>query len=155
MIYNRTAEDIAQAQEIFETKVKKFVALTEAEKTALERGRVTADALNRIEQKQAEIGQILNNWHYLDTAIANKRWSTEVFRQEDLKRLADNTAILREAFFLINDVQLPEARFFYEEFNKMEQILFELGELISNTKKSFKTSGTFSANQNILTLKGA
>ena len=63
--------------------------------------------------------------------------------------------MLREAFYLINDVQLPEAIFFYEEFNKMEQSLFELGEMISNTKKSFKTSGTFSANQNILPLKGA
>ena len=155
MIYDRTIQDVAQAKEIFETKVKNFVALTTAEKTTLERGRVTVNTLNRIEQKQAEMAQKLKNYGYFDGDIINKSWSNEVFFNEDLKRLAQNTATLREAFYIISsDMKNPEARFFYEDFNTMERFLAEIEALIENMEKSFKRSGAVSANQTILPLKG-
>jgi flagellar biosynthesis/type III secretory pathway chaperone len=156
MIYDRTAQDVEQAQEIFETKVKNFVALTEDEKTALERGRVTVDTLNRIEQKQAEIATMLKQWHYLKQDIANKTWSSGVFRQEDLKRLADNTKILRDCFYVMSaNIANPAARFYYTEFNNMEKILWETSQLIKFTESSFKHCGSFNSNQIKLPLKGA
>lgn len=155
MIYDRTIEDVTQAQALFENKVKKFFPLTDTEKNTLERGRVTVDTLNRIENKQAEIGQILNKWHYLKEPIINKQWSNEVFFREDLQRLTENTAKLREAFYVLNkDMPSPEARYFFEEFNTMEKLLAEISFLIFATKQSFKRSGTVYANQSTLPLKG-
>lgn len=156
MIYDRVIEDVTQAQALFENKVKKFIPLTDAEKTTLERGRVTVNTLNRIEQKQAEIGQILKDWKYLKEDITNKQWSNEVFFREDLQRLTDNTAKLRDAFYVLSkDLPNPEARYYFEEFNIMERFLFEIEELIKEAKSNFKRSGAISANQKItLPLKG-
>lgn len=155
MIYDRTLEDVANAKTIFAEKVTMSIPLTDAEKDIMERGMVTADTLNRIEQKQAEIGQILNKWHYLKEPIINKQWSNEVFFREDLQRLTENTAKLREAFYVLSEeLPNPEAWYYFEEFNTMEKLLAEISFLVFATKQSFKRSGAAYANQSILPLKG-
>lgn len=156
MIYDRTINDVAQAERIFKEKVLSLAVLSDDEKQILERGRVTAETLNRIEENQKEIADILKKWHYINVELETKKWSSEIFFDEDLTRLVKNTILLRDAFYTINEIRQPEPLFHFEEFNKIEQILFEIGELIKNAEKSFKYSGTFFVNQSIiLPLKGA
>lgn len=155
MIYNRTQEDVEQAEQIFTTKVLKLMTLNDEEKQVLARGRVTKETLNRIESKQAEIAEILKKWHYLGDAITNKEWNTQVFFDEDLTRICENNKKLRNAFYIISqEMRNAVPMFHFEEFNIVEKILAELDLLISATRKSFKRSGTFAAEQATLPLKG-
>ena len=156
MIFDRTAQDVVQAEQLFNEKVKAFLPLTDAEENIMERGRVTVGTLNRIEQKQAEIALQLKDWGYIKEILVNKEWNAEVFFQEDLERLVENTKALRNSFFVITtSLKNPDVRFFYEDFNRMEQILSEIWQLIEAAKATFKYSGALNANQTILPLKGA
>lgn len=153
MIFDRTKEDVETAEQIFNEKVKNFIPLSEEEANQMERGRLTANTLNRIELKQAEIKYWLKELQYLKKDLINKQWNDGFFFKEDLQRLVDNTKELRAAFYVSDrSIENPVAIFRYDEFNKIEKILFELSENIDNAKFSFKLSGTFNSNQSVLPL---
>ena len=76
MIYNRTLKDVENAREIIETKVKKFLELTEEEISILNIGYVSLDTINRIENKQAILKDILNSMGYYNIPIENNEWNT-------------------------------------------------------------------------------
>lgn len=153
MIFDRTKEDVEAAEQIFNEKVKKFIPLSEDEENQMERGRLTTSTLNRIELKQAEIKYWLKELQYLKKDLINKQWNDGFFFKEDLQRLVENTKELRTAFYVSdNSIENPVAIFRYDEFNKIEKILFELAENIDNAKFSFKLSGTFNSNQSVLPL---
>lgn len=156
MIYDRTQSDITQAEKIYKEKVLTFSVLSDEEKTILERGRFTTESINRIVEKQKEVSAILSKWHYLKEELENKdNWTSQVFFEEDLRRLVKNNNTLRECFYVVSkNLRNPEPLFHYEEINILEKILVELSELIELTEKSFKRCGTFSADQITLPLKG-
>ena len=153
MIFDRTKEDVETAEQIFNEKVKNFIPLSEEEESQMERGRLTTSTLNRIELKQAEIKYWLKELQYLKKDLINKQWNDGFFFKEDLQRLVENTKELRAAFYVSdNSTENPVAIFRYDEFNKIEKILFELAENIDNAKFSFKLCGTFNSNQSVLPL---
>lgn len=155
MIFDRTANDVFEAERIFNEKVKAFFTLSEEEKSILEKGRVTAETLNRIENKQAEIGEILVQWEYLTEGLIHKTWGTEVFTQGDLLRIVNNLLTLRDSFYVISsDLAEPRPRFHFEDFNIIEKTLAEIEELVSSAKKSFLRSGAVRSAQRPLPLKG-
>jgi hypothetical protein len=145
MIYDRTAEDVSEALRIREEKVKNFIALTEGEKTQLERGMITYNTLNRIENKQAELKALLENAGYYMDVLHIKSWSADdIFNEEEFEILIENLDILRNAFFTYTDTpETPAARYHYEEINALEKILFDLEKMINDMKSRYRECGTF------------
>lgn len=145
MIFDRTAEDVSEALKIREEKVKKFIPLTEGEKTQLERGMITHNTLNRIEGKQAELKALLENAGYYMDFLHIKSWSAQdIFNEEEFEILIENLDILRNAFFTYTDTpDTPAARYHYEEINALEKILFDIQKMIDDMKSRYRECGTF------------
>ena len=61
MIFDRTASDVDAAIKIRDEKVKSYQELTEEDVDILERGFITLNTINRIEEKQSELKSLLNN----------------------------------------------------------------------------------------------
>lgn len=145
MIYNRTLSDVTSAKKIREEKVKKFIQLTDDEITTLERGTITINTLNRIENKQAEIKAILDDMGYFNTPVINKTWTyNDIFSETDLQRLVDNNIALRNAFYALTDSpQNAIAKYHYVEINSLEKILFDISSNIEYTISKYRRCGTF------------
>lgn len=160
MIYDRTQQDVDKASELFETKVKAFIPLTAEEEAIMERGRVTIDTLNRIENNQKYIHDALKQIGYSDLGVTNKKWSgTEVFYDDDLKRLVDNTKILRDNFFVYSqNIENPSPYFRYTDFNNIEKLLDEMSDIVIKIlfwETNETIAGAYNAGQTInLPLKG-
>lgn len=155
MIYDRTMQDVEKAQELFDTKVKSFIALTDDELITMERGRVTVNTLNRIETAQNNIGQMLVELGYLKEEPVTKTWSDGVFFEDDLIRIVNNTKMLRNSFFVISENKEPLPLFDYINFNIVEKILYEIDILTTAVKSTYKRAGAYIAGQVVhLPLKG-
>jgi hypothetical protein len=78
------------------------------------------------------------------------------FTMLDLERLVNNTIMLRESFYVINqNQQNPEAEYTYIEFNAIEKILYEISLLIENLINGGKRCGAFYSGAFTLPLKGS
>ena len=101
MIFDRTQNDVDTAIILRREKVQKFQALTESEIATLEKGMLTINTLNRIENKQEELKNLFNEIGYWNTPIANKVWSeNDIFSADEFQRILNNTNILRQAFLV-------------------------------------------------------
>lgn len=145
MITDRTQFDVKNAKSIIEEKVKKFIELTSAEEKTLERGTVTINTINRIEDKQAEIQEILNDMGYWNVSIFNKKWNFgDVFRQSDLDRIVENNSMLRSAFYALKDSPVNAiGKYHYSEFNSLERILLDIFTNIEYTISKYRRCGNF------------
>ena len=76
MIINRTITDVNEASRIREEVIKRFLTPTDAERQTLERGTLTINTLNRIENEQEAIKTLLNSIGYYNNLIINKSWTT-------------------------------------------------------------------------------
>lgn len=145
MIFDRTQIDINAALSIREDKIKQFKTLTDVEVETLERGTMTINTLNRIEEKQMELRNLFNEMGYWNTQIANKLWNyTQVFDETEFRRIIDNLVILRNAFFTYKDTpKTPNVSYHYEDVNSLEKILHDLDVMINDVKSNYKQCGTF------------
>lgn len=145
MIYDRTANDVKSALQIYSSKFTKGIELTDDDIAVLERGMVTINTLNRIESKQSELQLILNDMLYGDMDISNKIWiDTQFFYQEDLDRIVNNTAILRNQFYVyVNTPENPRPEYHYREFNLMERILNDIEKMIEYVKSNYRECGAY------------
>ena len=81
MIFDRIQEDVNSAISLRNSKVKAFEDLTREEINILERGTITINTLNRIENKQAEISELLSQLS-INVNIENKNWEEiQIFNQ--------------------------------------------------------------------------
>lgn len=145
MVYDRTIEDVKEAREIVKSKIQKFLDLTEQEIETLKRGFVTIDTLNRIEDQQGKLKIILNEMGYHNTPIINKNWQyQDIFSEDDLNRIVQNTITLKKAFFVFFDSpENPTARYYFDDFNRMEKILYDLEDMSNRIKENYLICGTF------------
>jgi uncharacterized protein YdeI (YjbR/CyaY-like superfamily) len=145
MIYNRTATDVSLAKRLRAEKVQKFIELTDDEVQTLERGTITINTLNRIEDKQAEIKAMLDDMGYLNTPVINKTWTlNDIFTADDFQRIIDNNIALRAAFYALRDSPKNAiAKYYYEEFNALEKILFDISCNIEYAVSKYRRCGTF------------
>jgi hypothetical protein len=145
MIYDRTLTDVNNSKRIISEKVQKFIELTEEELEVLERGTITVNTLNRIENKQAEIKSLLNDMGYFNTPVTNKTWKySDIFSQNDLERLVNNNLSLKDAFYVLADSPTDAiAKYHYKEINSIEKILFDISQNISYTKDKYRRCGNF------------
>lgn len=150
MITDRTQTDVDEAQRIREEKVKKFLELTESEISILERGMLTKNTLNRIEQKQAELKNIINGLGYRNTNITNKTdWNdTDIFTEADFQRIINNENVLKNAFFIYSDTpKTPNISFNYEDINSLEKILVDLAVMVNDVKSNYRECGNFECSE--------
>lgn len=145
MITDRTITDVNKAKEIRASKIQTFTPLTDDEKRIVERGLVSIDTLNRIEDKQAELRDILTDMGYMGANVSNKRWSVATFFTEaDLNRIVKNVAVLRQAYFVYSDTpNNPTARLHYEEFNKIEKVLEDIERMVADMRSHYRECDTF------------
>ena len=149
MITNRTQYDVDTAILIRNTKVKKFKALTESDINYLERGTITINTLNRIEEKQEDLKGILNDMGYWNTPITNKVWGeNDIFNVVDFQRIIDNTNVLRNAFFVHKDTpNTPPISYHWQDINALEKILYDLDVMINDVKSYYRECGTFESGE--------
>jgi hypothetical protein len=145
MIFDRTKQDVDNAIRVRAEKVQGGLELTEEDVEILERGTMTINTLNRIEQKQSELKDLFNSMGYWNTPLESKIWNeNQIFNIDDFQRLIDNTNILREAFFIFsNTPRTPVAKYYYENINNLENILSDLDLMITDIKSRYKICGTF------------
>ena len=138
MIFDRTQEDVDTAVRLRNEKVKEFKNLTSEEINTLERGTITINTLNRIENKQQERNELFSNIA-INVDIQNKVWdSTEIFDRSNFERILQNLNILIENFCVYrNTPSVPRVSYHFEDINSIEKILFDLEELYNKALKSF------------------
>lgn len=144
MIYNRTQADIDIALAI-RARLQNEETLTEADIEALERGTLTINTLNRIEQKQAELKEIFNSLGYWNTDnIVNLEWHYEgYFKQEDFDIILQNLEILKSAYYVYAETpSVPNRN--YRQFttiNAVENILADLEKMIEDMNSHYRICG--------------
>lgn len=143
MIFDRLKSHTEACKKIREQKIKKGLALTEEDIYILERGMVTIGTLNRIEEKQDELKNFLNDMGYWNTPIANKVWdSSMVFNSGDLKRIFENSKVLRNAFFVLAETPSnPRASYEYNHWNSLEKILYDIETVVGAVKSNYSECG--------------
>ena len=145
MIYDRTQSDVQNAIKIRLEKVQNFIELNDEEIAILEKGLITINTINRIENKQSELKTLLNNIGYYNIDIYNKTWDElDIFTENDLIRMVNNTISLRKAFFVyFNSPKNPIAKYYYTEINSIEKILYDLETMEQYVQENFKECNTF------------
>lgn len=149
MIFDRTYADVTSAQKIREEKIKRFVQLTEEEEEIMERGTITINTLNRIESKQNELKQTINEMGYFDTSTTNKEWEiNDIFDAKEFQRIVANNALLRKAFFVFsNTPQNAAPKYIFSEINFLEKILYDIEMMATDIKNNYKICGNFSCGE--------
>ena len=144
MITDRTASDVSLAKTL-RAKLQLGQTLSDAEISILERGTMTINTLNRIENKQAELKKLLANEGYYNTPIQNKTWEcTEYFKENEFQRILNNLNVLRSAFFVYADTpDTPPISFHYENINALEKVLFDIETMLNDMIDRFRECGTF------------
>lgn len=145
MIFDRTASDVDKAIKIRNEKVKSFKELSEEDISILEKGFITINTINRIEEKQSELKCLFNNMGYYGNKIVNKKWQEQdYFLKSDLERIVKNNNTLKNSYYVFSSTPvdaIPIARF--EEFNKIEKMLYDLETMVNDMRNRFKRCGTF------------
>lgn len=142
MIFDRTQEDVNAAISLRNQKVKEFEILTSEEINTLERGTITINTLNRIENKQKEIVELFLRLS-INVNIKNKTWQTsQIFDELEFQRILDNLNVLVKSFCVYsNTPNVPKISYRFEDINAIEKILVDLEELYNKALKSFVYCG--------------
>ena len=146
MIFDRTQNDVDTAILLRDTKVKKFETLTESEIATLEKGTLTINTLNRIENKQEELKNLFNEIGYWNTPISTRQWAyADIFEGTQFDRILNNLEILIKAFFIYkNTPNVPDNNYRkYQTINDVEKILYDLDVMINDVKSHYRECGTF------------
>ena len=158
MIFDRTQNDVDTAIRLRNEKVK-FAPitmqpinpeeLTESEIAILEKGTITYNTLNRIEDKQDELKNLFNEMGYWNTPTTNKVWGeNDIFNVDEFQRILDNTNVLRNAFFVYKDTpNTPPISYHYNDINALEKILYDLDVMINDVKSHYKECGNFESGE--------
>lgn len=138
MIVDRTHNDVLKSIEL----AQRGGVFSEEEINTLERGMVTINTLNRIEEKQEEIADSISEMGY-PVSIENKTWNQQdVFFLEDLKRIVSNVEKLRVSFFALNETPAnPRAEYHYREFNLIEKVLLDIQNNVIFAEENYKICG--------------
>ena len=150
MIFDRTQNDVDTAILLRDTKVKKFETLTESEIATLEKGTLTINTLNRIENKQEELKNLFNDMGYWNTPISTRQWAyADIFEGTQFDRILNNLEILIKAFFIYkNTPNVPDNNYRkYQTINDVEKILYDLDVMINDVKSNYRECGTFESGE--------
>ena len=118
----------------------------------LEKGTITVNTLNRIEEKQNELKYLFNEIGYWSTKITNKVWTNQdIFDAAEFQRIIDNTNTLRSAFIVYKDTpNTPGVSYHWQDINALERILNDLDVMINDVKSHYRECGTFECGEELL-----
>lgn len=144
MIFDRTNQDVIEANSIYRNKVG-VVDLTEEDERILERGRLTISTINRIETAQDDVRNMANERGYYGIGHFNKEWTyNDWFYEEDLVRLIDIYEDITKAFIFPYVAPFrPSERFLYATFNALEKILQDAMDVIGQIDAYVRECDTF------------
>lgn len=146
MIYDRTIEDVTQALEIRKNYVQKGLPLEQSQIDILERGTLTINTINRIENKIQELQNKFNEIYYFcgDVSIKNWQYSQIFYYETEFTRILHNIELLMQAFYVKDDTpQIPEIDIYFQNINDMEKILYDLEMIYNDMQLFFRECGTF------------
>lgn len=146
MIYDRTIEDVTQALEIRKNYVQKGLPLEQSQIDILERGTLTINTINRIENKIQELQNKFNEIYYFcgDVSIKNWQYSQIFYYETEFARILHNIELLMQAFYVKDDTpQIPEIDVYFQNINDMEKILYDLETVYNDMQLLFRECGTF------------
>ena len=156
MIYDRTQFDVSQAQIIRKSLQAKLnaldqgfdVVLSSSDIEKLERGTCTVNMINRINNKQREVADLLNSVGF-NIQITTENYTTEnIFKKTQHDLLINNNKTLRNAISVFDTTpQNPTYIYRYNNANSIEKILVDLEDLINKMKHAFIHCGTRSSGQ--------
>lgn len=134
MIFDRTQADVTMALSIRENKIKLFTPPSEDELRHLERGFIDHTTLNRIENKQAELRDLLVASGSSFFNIETKTWTADdIFNETEFQRLVDNLDVLKSEINVLPDTpDTPQPAFYFIIINDIEKILFDMDVLLQN-----------------------
>ncbi len=134
MIFDRTQADVTAALRIRENKIKRFAPPTENEAHSLERGFIDYTTLNRIENKQAELRELLISSGSSFFDIKTKTWTADdIFNETEFQRMVNNLDVLKSAISVLPDTpETPQPIFYFININDIEKILFDMDVLLQN-----------------------
>lgn len=144
MIFDRTIEDVLAAISIRADKVQKGEELTDDDISILERGTLTINTLNRIEDKQAKLKEILVEMGYGVGNTQNTVWDySEIFKQEDFDRILTNEQKLKDAFFVYPDTPNVSSNNYrlFSIINEVEKILEDIEKMTNDVKSNYSICG--------------
>ncbi|MCI9085771.1 MAG: hypothetical protein HFE51_05035 [Clostridia bacterium] len=144
MVIDRTQADVEAAKMLL-AKVQSGQMLTTAEKVAIERGTCTITMLNRVESKQKELAELLNEHYYMVSIVNKINWRyKDIFTYQDHKRLLSNLDKLQQAFFVYtNTPQTPTYLYNYLNANNIEKILVDVESMLDDMINRFRECNTF------------
>ena len=148
MIFDRTIQDVENAKVIKE-RLGKGGQITSDDVLVLERGTLTINTLNRIENKQHELSQLLNAEGYYNVAISTKTWSyNDYFSASEFQRILDNLNVLRENYYTYaNTPPTPLPIYHFENINDIEKILVDIEAIIDDMRPRYRRCGTFNCGE--------
>ena len=144
MIFDRTQDDVDAAIVLRREKVQAFQELSESEIATLEKGTLTINTLNRIEDKQRELKNLLDSDAYFVENVESKSWNyTDYFKQVDFDRILDNLSKLKRAYFVYSTTpQVTDNNYRrYQTINAVEHILNDLDLMIRDVKINYRQCG--------------
>lgn len=140
MIFDRTSFDVEKAK-VARAKLQKGESLSDSDVLYLERGTLTINTLNRIEEKQAQLKKALDDALYFSPYMESVEWENgDIFKESDFFRIIANDLNLRNAFYVLDETpEQPAPRFHYTNINDIEKILadieFNLDYMISHFRQ--------------------
>ena len=145
MIFNRTQDDVDASIDIIKN-TKNAEDLTLEQRQQLERGTLTINTLNRIENKQTELKKLFNSIGYYNVEVDNREWTyTDYFFPSDFERILINLESLKKAFFVYSTTPIvPDDNYRrYQTINAVEKNLYDLDVMINDIKSRYRQCGTF------------
>ena len=145
MIFNRTQDDVDASIDIIKN-TRNAEDLTLEQRQQLERGTLTINTLNRIENKQTELKNLFNSIGYYNVEVDNREWTyTDYFFPSDFARILINLESLKKAFFVYSTTPIvPDDNYRrYQTINAVEKNLYDLDAMINDIKSRYRQCGTF------------
>ena len=145
MIFDRKKSDVDNSKTLILNKVQKNISLSNEEINTLEKGTLTINTLNRIENKQSELFSLLSDIGYYAPQIVTKTWTyDDLFTSDEFERIVKNTETLRNASLVYKSTPItPIADYYFENLNAIEKILYDIENMTSEIKSLFLECGTF------------
>ena len=171
LVYDRTEDDVTSSAAIRSTyqALGNWPGLTTAERAQLERGTLTYNTLNRVEQAVKTLAAALTSAGYpveVTPVLKGSKSEDREWQEGDIVRRAqwaaylDNVQKLRDAYYTLaetGELPKPEDKLGYVGANNIEKVLADIDLLIGWMKSSYRRCGAFRAGNNAahLPLKGS
>jgi hypothetical protein len=145
LVTNRTVQDVDR---VLELKSKGWSNLTTEEKTewtAGMKGAYNSTDLNRVQEATAYINERLSECGYEAEFTPLKTWSiNDAPTRAELEAYLRNVRAIRDAFVVLETTPAAPTsmtRFNYIKANDVEQILFDVDDLVTKMIASYSYSG--------------